>query len=185
MKPYVLGCVLAAAFFPGLSAPDRPEQAEGEFEKRVTDYLELRKEAAGRAPKLKDKATPEEIERHEQALAAGIQAARAGARPGDLFGPVESYVRVAVRSELRGPKGRDARAKAGEENPSADGAQRVKVAVNALYPDAQPVSGMPASLLQKLPALPKELEYRFVGRDLILLDAKARLILDYLKDVAP
>lgn len=187
MRPYLFGWLLALGFFSVLSlaGQSKATPAEREFEDRVEQYLHLRKDVERDAPKLKDKATPEEIELHEQALAHGIQAARHAARPGDILGPVEGQVRATVKRALRGPQGRDARAKADEENPEADGTQRVNVSVNAVYPEAQPVSGMPAELLQKLPPLPPELEYRFVGRDLILLDAKARLILDFLKDVAP
>jgi hypothetical protein len=182
-----VGWLLVMALFPAVSGAGEPKAsaAEQEFEKRLKDYLKLRKDVESKAPRLKDKAEPEEIERYEQALAAGIVAARSGARVGDLLGPVQQRLRNTIRQDMRGAQGRGAREKAAEENPEADGQQRVKIAVNAIYPEAQPVSGMPADLLQKLPALPKELEYRFVGRDLILLDAKTRVILDYLKDVTP
>ena len=40
-------------------------------------------------------------------------------------------------------------------------------------------------LLRKLPDLPPELEYRIVGRHLILRDVKANLIVDVLRDVVP
>jgi hypothetical protein len=40
-------------------------------------------------------------------------------------------------------------------------------------------------LLRKLPDLPPELEYRIVGRSLILRDVKANLIVDILRDVVP
>jgi hypothetical protein len=36
-----------------------------------------------------------------------------------------------------------------------------------------------------LPVLRKEVEYRFVGRDLLLLDVEANLILDFLRSAAP
>ena len=35
-------------------------------------------------------------------------------------------------------------------------------------------------LLASLPPLPEEIEYRFVGKHLILRDAKANLIIDYI-----
>jgi hypothetical protein len=37
---------------------------------------------------------------------------------------------------------------------------------------------MPANLLAALPDLPPDLEYRFVGRHLILRDARANMIID-------
>ena len=45
-----------------------------------------------------------------------------------------------------------------------------------------PLPTMPAVLLQVLPTLPPQLEYRFIGRALILRDIDAALILDYLPD---
>jgi hypothetical protein len=38
-------------------------------------------------------------------------------------------------------------------------------------------------LLDVLPRLPEELEYRFVGRDLILRDVKANLIVDFIPGI--
>jgi len=48
-----------------------------------------------------------------------------------------------------------------------------------------PVSTVTASVLASLPPLPRALEYRFLGRHLILIDVAARLIVDYLPDVLP
>jgi hypothetical protein len=39
------------------------------------------------------------------------------------------------------------------------------------------------SLMMRLPALPDELEYRMVGRDLVLLDASINLVVDILENV--
>ena len=44
---------------------------------------------------------------------------------------------------------------------------------------------MPPSLLLRLPKLPKELEYRFVGRTLVLVDRGGNVILDYIKEAVP
>jgi hypothetical protein len=44
------------------------------------------------------------------------------------------------------------------------------------------LSTMPPSLLLNLPKLPEGLEYRFVGRNLILYDSKANLIVDILRN---
>ena len=41
------------------------------------------------------------------------------------------------------------------------------------------------ALLAALPALPEELQFRFVGRDLVLVDVHADLVLDILKDALP
>ena len=59
------------------------------------------------------------------------------------------------------------------------------IKVNAEYPKNAPLSTVPPTLLEKLPKLPSELEYRFVGRTLILRDREANMIVDYLKEAVP
>jgi hypothetical protein len=52
--------------------------------------------------------------------------------------------------------------------------------VNGPYPDKQPVATVPPNMLAALPPLPKDIEYRFIEKHLILRDAKANLIIDYM-----
>jgi len=59
----------------------------------------------------------------------------------------------------------------------------VNLAVNGVYPTTAPLSTVPPSVLMALPTLPKELEYRFVGRNLILRDTVANLIVDFIPNV--
>jgi hypothetical protein len=54
--------------------------------------------------------------------------------------------------------------------------------VNAKYPPNAPLSTMPPTVLLNLPKLPQGLEYRFVGKHLILFDSKANLIVDILRN---
>ena len=44
---------------------------------------------------------------------------------------------------------------------------------------------MPPEVLGALPALPVELEYRFVGDALILLDTHAHIVIDLVPDALP
>ena len=52
--------------------------------------------------------------------------------------------------------------------------------VNTFYPDKEPLSTVPPNVLQTLPPLPEEIEYRFIQKHLILRDARANLIIDYI-----
>ena len=45
-------------------------------------------------------------------------------------------------------------------------------------------SAVPACIVEALPPLPPELQYRFVGPDLVLVDVHASLIVDILRDAA-
>jgi hypothetical protein len=56
--------------------------------------------------------------------------------------------------------------------------------INGRFPAVRDVRVWPA-LLAVLPPLPEELEYRFVNRDLVLLDVHADLVVDILSDALP
>jgi hypothetical protein len=68
-----------------------------------------------------------------------------------------------------------------DENPVG----QVAVSVNQRYPDDVPISTMPPDVLQKLPKMPEDLEYRFVGRHLVILDTHAHLIVDFVTNAIP
>jgi len=170
-----------------LSARTGGEQdVRNELKQRVAQYLKLRKEAVAKAPKLKDKAEPEEILAHKRAAAEAIRATRANARPGDVLTPaVQAYLKRVIRSEMAGKDGAPAKKAAKQGNPATEGATPVNVKVNATYPDSAPLSTVPATLLLRLPELPKELDFRFVGRTLVLHDVNAGVILDFIPNAMP
>jgi hypothetical protein len=170
----------------GLPIGETNKQADmiKEFKKRVDVYMKLREDVQRNAPPLKDEATPNQINAHEEALAAALRHARKGAKAGDIFFPgIESYVRTVIAGETRGRTGASSRAAIKDGNPRVEGGPPVKLAVNARYPQSAPLSVVPPELLLKLPELPKELEYRFVGPHIILRDAGAGLIVDYILNV--
>jgi hypothetical protein len=82
-----------------------------------------------------------------------------------------------------GPDGKQLKASIMDEN-VVDPTQ-LKVRVNARYPDTVPLTSIPPEVLQTLPQLGEDLEYRFIGDWLILLDTHAHVIADYIEDVLP
>ena len=48
-----------------------------------------------------------------------------------------------------------------------------------------PVSTVPPQVLQTLPKLSEDMEYRFIGDRIVLLDAHAHLIADFIDDALP
>jgi len=62
---------------------------------------------------------------------------------------------------------------------------RVPLEINGAYPDHVPLQTMPPSVLSNLPQLPKALEYRIVGRDLVLRDIDANMVVDFLPNALP
>jgi len=60
-----------------------------------------------------------------------------------------------------------------------------KLVVNSRYPDTVPLTTIPPQVLQTLPKLTEDLEYRFIGDSLILLDVHAHVIADFIEHVIP
>ena len=50
--------------------------------------------------------------------------------------------------------------------------------INATYKRSKSVSTVPPNILAPLPTLPDDIQYRFVGRHLILHDTRANVIID-------
>ena len=165
------------------------EEAIKDFTDRVKDYLKLHKKAADSLPALTGDEDPATVAAHRVALARAIRARRGAARRGEIFdAKVVPTIVARVREELWGIEASPARKVIREGNPKFDpeGYVPVTIRVNADYPLRAPVSTVPASLLLVLPQLPPDvLEYRFVGRDLILIDTEANLIVDYILGAVP
>jgi hypothetical protein len=168
----------------------RKDTAEAlkDFSDRIKDYLKIHKKAAETLPALTGNDDPATVAAHRVALARAIRARRPAARRGDVFdAKVVPTIVARVRTELEGAEARPARKVIREGNPKFDpeGYVPVPIRVNADYPLRAPVSTVPASVLLVLPQLPETLDYRFVGRDLLLRDAEANLIVDYILGAAP
>lgn len=155
-----------------------------EFHDNLQRYLDLRAAVEGSLPKLTATKDPQKIAERAALLAAGIQAARKNAKPGDLFTPK-------VAAEFRRILAADAAARTPTDraNIMAEVPEKPPV-VNALYPTDSPrgpaaLASFPPKLLAVLPELPDTVEYRYLGQSLVLRDASANLIIDYLPSVAP
>lgn len=150
-----------------------------DFKARVDAYLAVRKDAVKGAPQLKETDDVARIKAAQDALAVRIRAARASARHGDVFTPgITAKFRQLLSPELKGDDGRDAKAILKDDAPV-----NVPFKVNAKYPDGAPVPTVPANLLLNLPTLPEPLQYRIIGRHLILLDEDADVIVDFALNV--
>ena len=174
----------AKAAVPGDPATAQPQpvnadaQAMAGFVAKVTEYAALHQKLENTLPKLSTESTPVQIDKHQRALAQLIQDARRDAKPGDLFTPQsQAVIKRMLAKVFGGPDGPDLKASIMDENPGVPGLK-----VNDRYPDIVPVSTVPPQVLQGLPKLPEEIEFRFVGNDLILMDTHAHIIADLIKD---
>lgn len=154
-------------------------QAVTEFNERIKQYLKLRGQSASKLDKPSNKTEPEKINAYQTALEERLRTMRAGAKPGDIFTPeIAEHIRNVIKQEFQGARLRKLKKDVAET-------KGVPVRVNYPYPERKEFAEMPPTLLLKLPQLPKELRYRFVGRDLLLVDREALLILDYVTDALP
>jgi hypothetical protein len=173
----IVGCAALGAAPRQSDTPVNPRaKILAEFTSRIDSYLELHRKLEGKAP-MEETRAPAEIAAAEKGLAARIRAARPQAKPGDIFTPeVRAEFRRLLRPEMKGTDGRENRSTILDEgNPGA-----MKLKVNQDYPQDEPLSTMPPDVLAGLPKLPEELEYRFVGKHLILRDVHANLIVDFI-----
>lgn len=149
------------------------------FAQAVTAYIEVHRGAAAGLPAV-SVADPEAAMVWTTTLAERIRARRQSARTGDVLGPAESRIRAIVKREMSAAEGAAIWSAIKESN-----VYGARVRVNHRYPPGLPRATMPGQLLAQLPPLPKELEYRFLGRSLLLVDQDAQLIVDVLPDVLP
>lgn len=157
-------------------------QVLGQFSKRVNDYVALHNRLEGTLPSLPKETTPTVVDRHQRALAKLIGAERSAAKRGDIFGTEpERIFRSHLARIFGGPDGGQLKASIMDENPAG----AIKLTINGRYPDEVPLSTVPPQVLAALPKLPEEIEYRFVGDHLILLDVHAHIIVDYIDNALP
>jgi len=158
------------------SSPDA--RVLGDFKARVEKYDALRKKADDSAPPLQESSNPAKIKDAQHGLAERIGAARAGVKRGEIFTPeVTPVIKRLLRPEA---KQHDTKEAMKEDKPVV-----VSFKVNGPYPDKEPVATVPPNVLAALPQLPKDIEYRFIEKHLILRDARANLIIDYIPNAIP
>jgi hypothetical protein len=163
-----------------------------DFQKRVDAYMAIHRDAAKDAPALKETNDPAKIKAAQEALGANIRAKRATAKPGDILTPeVQNKFRRLMYPVVQGPaaQGTSGSAKAvkadvkdelkeNTEERKEEG-RPVPLKVNAVYPPDTPLPSTPPQVLKSLPKLPEQLEYRIVGKSLIIRDVEANIIVDF------
>jgi hypothetical protein len=149
------------------------------FLDRLNEYVELKKKLEGGLTPVSPSDRTSGVEQHQAALASRIRAARKAAKPGDLFGDAGPLFKEVLARDRRTRGARDSTA-ALEEVPA-----RSTASVNATYPERALLATVPPLVLSNLPPLPEGLEYRFMGRDLILRDRAANLIVDFIPGALP
>lgn len=149
------------------------------FEERLEAYLDLRKTLSRKLQPMETTSDATELAGRQKALAAAIAHARREARPGDLIpAEIAAQIKEAVAADLktREPAARRA---------ALDEVPVVPLRLNQPFPADAALTTIPPLLLARLPALPDNLQYRFVGRHMALLDGDVHIVLDYVDRVLP
>jgi hypothetical protein len=208
-RPLIVGFALAAAIGIGAcnkeEAPPAPEptsrspesappttrvvgplsqseaDALGTMNDRLKAYLEIHEDLEKGLPPLPKEATPQQIDANQRLFEQKMRDARKNAKQGEIFTPqAEPVIRKLLANVFAGAAGKQLMASILDEQPAG-----VKLTVNGRYPDNVPVSTVPPEILQTLPKLTEDLEYRFIGRHMILLDTHAHVIADYIDNALP
>jgi hypothetical protein len=155
------------------------EQALRLFSERVESYAALHRRLEGPLPPLTPTTQPLANLRARERLAGALREARSTAKQGDIFAPaIAAVLRGLIADAL---KGRDVEALLNEIMEEHPGIAWAPVVVNEPLPKGAPHE-VPCVLLQALPILPEDVEYRIVGHSLVLWDIHANLVVDVLPD---
>ena len=151
-----------------------------DFQNRLQKYLQLRAQLADKLKPLSPTASAADLAARQESLAAALRDVRKDARHGDLVSPVVAeQIRKGVDAYFRG-KDASTRRAVFEEVP-----ENLRPAINRTVPDGAALATVPPVLLNGLPRLPEGLQYRFVGRHIVLVDADTRLRMDYVQNALP
>ena len=149
--------------------------------KAAQDALGAKIRAARATAKPGDILTPEIQNKFRRLMYPAVQPTA-----GDTSAPTSPVKDIPVQgTPVQGTSGRAVKSdvketlKENTEERKEEGKHPVEFKVNASYPDDTPLPTTPAQVLMKLPKLPEQLEYRIVGKTLIVRDVEADIIVDF------
>ena len=174
---FLLMVLMTAAF--DAQSPEPGAQALTAFDNATQGYVLMHRRLERQIGSIEYDTPVAEINRLIYELAAAIRGERRDARQGDFFAPSLGHVlRARVEDALLENHftADDVRAAGRVEGVDYD---RVRLQVNDTFPWVLAVA-MFACVIEVLPPLPSELQYRIVGDDLMLIDVHAGLIVDIL-----
>ena len=161
-------------------APD--PQVVATFTAATTDYASMHRRLEQGVGTFDVNTPIDSINRMIHELAAAIRSERPDARMGDLFTQeLGNQLRARVSAAL-GQNGLTAYDVYLSQHVDGIDPFTVRLRVNDTFPWILGAAMFPC-LIEALPPLPPELQYRIVGSDLVLIDVHASLIVDILPNV--
>ena len=154
------------------------------FQSAVGEYMALREVVKQTTPPLKITPDAEDIRAASNAIAEGILRTRSSAKEGDIFNAdVAELLRLRIGASSREPGCDVAEIVAAERDDHGVPPPQRPLVHDRL--DWGRGLFMPWCVLRVLPLVPDELQFRFVERDLVLVDIEAGLVVDVLPDALP
>jgi hypothetical protein len=173
-----LSLAWAATTQPGASSD---AAALKQFDVAIAQYMAMRHKLASEVRGPVKNSSSTQMTDATDALAGGIQRSRQGAKVGSIFSkPVATLIKRRIEHAVRTENLTSTLADIDDDDTPGPLPK-----VHLRLPVTAQMATMPASLLNVLPPLPKELEYRILGSYLILRDVDASLILDYIPVAVP
>lgn len=171
-----IAMIASAAFAYAQSGGGEPARA---FVAATREYAQMHRHLEQQIGSIEITTPVEQINRIIQQLAVSIRAERVDAKQGDFFTPaLAPLLRASIDEALRA---NDFTAADVINAGRVDGVdyRRILLRVNDTFPWMLGVAMFPC-VIEALPPLPPELQYRIVGTDLLLIDVHAILIVDIL-----
>jgi hypothetical protein len=155
-------------------------EATRQFEERVTEYVMLHRLLEGPLPPLQPTTDMAAVRANMRLLASRIRVVRQNARQGDIITPAVGRLFKHRIAKCLSPE--DWAALFADIDADREGRPMppVDLQVNMDWPVGIPIDFVSPQLLKALPRLPPELQYRIIGRTLVLWDHHADLIVDFL-----
>jgi hypothetical protein len=182
----VAGLVLAATAAPLARQPavvpdDSANPAYRHLNEEIARYLAIHTDLRAEVPGPVPGSSAQQLTAASDMLFNAIRRARPNGRQGDFFdADALRLIRQRLLDALKTPSVAAAVAGADDEVPPM-----LKPDIYLRFPAENEMASMPPSLLNVLPRLPAELEYRIVGEHLVLRDVKAAMLLDYIPNAVP
>lgn len=149
-----------------------------DFKKRVDHYEDVSSKLEAQVYPPSTELDPTTIHARQKELATRIVKALPGWKQGAIFTPeISAFFKRRIAEVIGGPDGANIKGAIFDDAPG-----EIAITVFTEYPAGVPIATLPAQMLKLFPALPKELEYRFLGPHLILMDIAAFLIVDVIPD---
>jgi hypothetical protein len=183
-------CTACSPTLPPTTVPSQPNPVYEPLKNTLQAYVDqtqpFRKQAAQQGERVPGKAdagagAEQSVRTRQNSLADALRTRlRPNAKQGDIFTPaVASEITRAVQAVFNSPQRDLLMDELAEQNQTPPNAKVPELNQRLEAPR------VPPRLMVRLPPLPKQLEYDFAGRTLVLRDIDADVVVDYIPDALP